>query len=207
MKRTRLALAAASLVVGVSCSADDEAADSCTRTADAAWSVPRHWNEATLAAIRDDFPAPTVHARNLFHSSAAMWDAWAAFDPDATGVFVDEEHTADDVAAAREEAMSFAAYRILVDRLWPRGLSKDAAQIDIWAKELAPSHELRRWFHSDEGNWTAFKTRYRKELSTRRPDAEALRKAIGRRKATFLYASKAEAHNHAQLLEAYLEKL
>jgi uncharacterized protein YeaO (DUF488 family) len=80
--------------------------------------------------------------------------------------------------------------RVLVDRLWPRGLSKDAAQIDIW-----------------EGNWTAFKTRYRKELSARRPDAEALRKAIGRRKATFLYASKAEAYNHAQLLDAYLEKL
>ena len=53
--------------------------------------------------------------------------------------------------------------RVLVDRLWPRGLSKDAAQIDIWAKELAPSHELRRWFHSDEGNWPGFKTRYRIE--------------------------------------------
>ncbi|NNK09082.1 MAG: DUF488 family protein [Myxococcales bacterium] len=97
--------------------------------------------------------------------------------------------------------------RVLVDRLWPRGLSKDAAQIDIWAKELAPSHELRRWFHGDEGNWTGFKSRYRKELSARLPDAEALRKKIGRRKATFLYATKAEAHNHAQLLEAYLEKL
>ena len=98
-------------------------------------------------------------------------------------------------------------YRVLVDRLWPRGLSKDAAQIDIWAKELAPSHELRRWFHSDEGNWTGFKNRYRTELSALRPDAEALRQAIGRRNATFLYATKAEAHNHAQLLEAYLEKL
>jgi uncharacterized protein YeaO (DUF488 family) len=97
--------------------------------------------------------------------------------------------------------------RVLVDRLWPRGLSKDAAQIDVWAKELAPSHELRRWFHSDEGNWAGFKRRYRKELSARRPDAEALRKTIGRRKATFLYASKAEAHNHAQLLKAYLEEL
>ncbi|MBT8480976.1 MAG: DUF488 family protein [Myxococcales bacterium] len=97
--------------------------------------------------------------------------------------------------------------RVLVDRLWPRGLSKGAAQIDLWAKELAPSHELRRWFHSDEGHWTGFKSRYRKELSARLPDAEALRKKIGRRKATFLYATKAEAHNHAQLLEAYLEKL
>ena len=62
------------------------------------------------------------------------------------------------------------------------------------------------WFHSDEGNWTGFKSRYRKELSALRPEAEALRKAIGRRKATFLYATKAEAHNHAQLLEAYLAR-
>ena len=76
--------------------------------------------------------------------------------------------------------------RVLVDRLWPRGLSKHAAEIDIWAEELAPSHELRRWFHGDEGNWAGFRTRYRKELSALRPQAEPLRKKIGRGKATFL---------------------
>ncbi len=69
-----------------------------------------------LAAIRSDFPAPTIHARNLFHSSAAMWDAWAAYEPAATAYFVDEDQTADEVEAAREEAMSFAAYRVLVER-------------------------------------------------------------------------------------------
>ena len=52
------------------------------------WSVARYWNEALLDAIRRDLPAPTVHARNLFHVSAAMWDAWAAFDPMAAGVYV-----------------------------------------------------------------------------------------------------------------------
>ena len=92
--------------------------------------------------------------------------------------------------------------RVLVDRLWPRGLSKDAAQIDIWAKELAPSHELRRWFHSDEGNWPGFKTRYRKELSAQRAEAEALRKRIARRKATFLYATKAEAQAYGNDLKS-----
>ena len=97
--------------------------------------------------------------------------------------------------------------RVLVDRLWPRGLSKADAAIDIWAKDLAPSHELRRWFHSEEGSWPEFKRRYQKELSERRTEAAALRKAIGRRKATFLYATKADAHNHAQLLESYLERL
>lgn len=97
--------------------------------------------------------------------------------------------------------------RVLVDRLWPRGLSKASAKIDLWAKELAPSHELRRWFHGDEGNWAEFKKRYRKELSQNQAGARELRKSIGRRKATFVYATKAEEHNHAQLLKAYLERL
>ncbi|MFP4635856.1 MAG: vanadium-dependent haloperoxidase [Nitriliruptoraceae bacterium] len=81
-----------------------------------AWTVAREWNEATLDAIRRDLPAPTVHARNLFHTSAAMWDAWAAYEPRARGVFVDEDQEADDVAAARSEAISYAAYRILEHR-------------------------------------------------------------------------------------------
>ena len=80
------------------------------------WTVARHWNEALLGAIRRALPAPTVHARNLFHASAAMWDAWAAYDPVAAGLFVSEEHTAGDVAAARDEAISYAAYRVLSAR-------------------------------------------------------------------------------------------
>ena len=73
----------------------------------------RHWNEALLGAIRRDLPAPTVHARNLFHVSAAMWDAWAAYDPRASGLLVNEKLTAADVAEARSEAISYAAYRVL----------------------------------------------------------------------------------------------
>jgi hypothetical protein len=87
-------------------------------------SVARVWDEALLDAIRRDVPAPTVHARNLFHVSAAMWDAWSAYEPDATGYLVDEAQGADgadgvddaEVTAAREAAMSYAAYRILLDR-------------------------------------------------------------------------------------------
>ena len=79
-------------------------------------SVARVWDEALLNAIRRDTPAPTVHARNLFHTSAAMWDAWAAYDPDAEGYFVDEKLESEDVQAAREAAISYAAYRILLHR-------------------------------------------------------------------------------------------
>ncbi len=76
-------------------------------------SVARRWNEVMLEGIRRDLPAPTVHARNLFHVSAAMWDAWAAYDPVATGVFLTERHQAQEVAAARDETISYAAYRVL----------------------------------------------------------------------------------------------
>jgi hypothetical protein len=80
------------------------------------WSVARRWDEATLDAIRRALPNPPVHARNLFHTSAAMWDAWAAYDPTASGYVFTEKHTASDVTAAREEAMSYAAYRVLTER-------------------------------------------------------------------------------------------
>jgi hypothetical protein len=80
------------------------------------WSVARRWDEALLDAIRRALPNPPVHARNLFHTSAAMWDAWAAYDPQASGYFVTERHTASDVTAARNEAISYAAYRVLTSR-------------------------------------------------------------------------------------------
>ena len=82
-------------------------------------SIARRWNEQILNAIRRDIPRPTVHARNLFHLSAAMWDAWAAYDEVADGYFVHERQTADDTALARDEAISYAAYRVLSHRYSP----------------------------------------------------------------------------------------
>ncbi len=90
-------------------------------------SVARQWNEALLGAVRLDYPAPTVHSRNLFHLSAAMYDAWAAYDPQAQGYFVDEIAAATDVEAARAEAMSFAAFRILSARFKLNKCSPGAA--------------------------------------------------------------------------------
>jgi hypothetical protein len=80
------------------------------------WSVARRWDEALLDAIRRALPNPPLHARNLFHASVAMWDAWAAYDPTASGYLFKEKHTASDVNAARQEAMSYAAYRVLTER-------------------------------------------------------------------------------------------
>jgi hypothetical protein len=90
----------------------------CVRADMGGRSVARVWDEALLDAIRRNIPAPTTHARNLFQVSAAMWDAWAAYDPKADGYFVTEKSRASDVQAAREEAISYAAYRVL---LWRYG--------------------------------------------------------------------------------------
>jgi hypothetical protein len=90
--------------------------DDCTPRDRGGHSVARVWNEALLHAVQRDTPAPTVHARNLFHVSGAMWDAWAAYDAQADGWLVREKPEADDVQAAREAALSYAAYRLLLHR-------------------------------------------------------------------------------------------
>jgi Domain of unknown function (DUF6851) len=116
-RRWIVAVVAAGAVGLPSCTGSaDHLVNDCTRRDLHGRSVARVWDEALLDAIRRDVPAPTVHARNLFHTSAAMWDAWAAYDPDADGYFVHEKLEADDVRAARETAISYAAYRILLWR-------------------------------------------------------------------------------------------
>src|SRR5438552_3249216 len=87
-------------------------------TYQATFSVARRWDDALLDAIRRALPNPPVHARNLFHVSVAMWDAWAAYDPTATGFLFKEKLNVDrcDVGAARNEAISYAAYRVLTAR-------------------------------------------------------------------------------------------
>ena len=82
-------------------------------------SIARRWNEQILNAIRRDIPRPTVHARNLFHTAVAMWDAWSAYDTLGDGYLVAERQQADDPAAARREAISYAAYRVLSHRYAP----------------------------------------------------------------------------------------
>ena len=81
-------------------------------------------------------------------------------------------------------------FRILVDRLWPRGISKKQAAIDAWARELAPSTGLRKWFHQDRERWSDFCTRYREELREHTTELEAVRQRAKEQPVTLLYASK-----------------
>jgi hypothetical protein len=95
------------------------------------WSVARRWDEALLDAIRRALPNPPVHARNLFHASVAMWDAWAAYDPTASGFVFTEKPVASDRGAARREAMSYAAYRVLTARFISAvGADKSLSEFD-----------------------------------------------------------------------------
>lgn len=95
--------------------------------------------------------------------------------------------------------------RILVERLWPRGLTKERAAIDVWLKDVAPSPELRRWFNHDPDKWDEFQKRYRAELRENREAVEALREKIGDGPVTFVYAARDEEHNSARLLKDFLE--
>ena len=97
-------------------------------------------------------------------------------------------------------------FRVLVDRLWPRGLSKDKAQIALWFKDLAPSSELRKRYHHDAENWLEFKKAYIKELKTKEDLIKELFDKAGKRAITLLYAAKNETQNNAVVLMEYLQE-
>lgn len=90
--------------------------------------------------------------------------------------------------------------RVLVDRLWPRGLKKEAAAVHLWTKELAPSDSLRRWFGHDPQKWEEFRERYVKELEGKGDALEELRRLARQEKVTLLYAATDERHNNAVVL-------
>lgn len=96
--------------------------------------------------------------------------------------------------------------RILVERLWPRGLTKARAAIDLWLKEVAPSPELRKWYAHDLAKWAEFTRRYRLELDENREAVDELKRILEQhRVVTFVYAASDTEHNSARLLKDYLE--
>ena len=97
-------------------------------------------------------------------------------------------------------------YRVLVDRLWPRGLSKENAHIDEWLKEVAPTNELRKWFNHDPAKWEEFRTRYQKELAAN-PAADELVTLVKKHPhLTLLYGAHDTEHNQAVVLKDFLAK-
>ncbi len=106
---------------------------------------------------------------------------------------------------AYEPAEAGDGTRILVDRLWPRGVSKDAAAIDLWLKEIAPSTALRKWFGHDPDKWPRFRERYFAELDANREAVDTLREVMRRGPVTLVYGAKDREHNDAVVLEEYLK--
>ena len=96
--------------------------------------------------------------------------------------------------------------RILVDRLWPRGLGKEKAKIDLWLKEIAPSNELRKWYGHDPRKWVEFKKKYFEYLDTKRELVSQIIQKTKERDVTLLYSSKEEKLNNAVALKEYIEK-
>lgn len=94
--------------------------------------------------------------------------------------------------------------RILVDRLWPRGLTKDKAKIDLWVKDLAPSNQLRKWFGHDLAKWDEFKNRYFQELKDKKEAVGAIKEKVKEGTVTLVYGAKDTEHNNAQALKEYL---
>ena len=106
-----------------------------------------------------------------------------------------------------EESVEADGHRILVDRLWPRGVSKENANLDLWLKEIAPSTELRKWFDHDPKKWTEFKRKYKTELSKNVENVVALKKILKTYKqVTFLYAAKDEEQNEAILIKDFFSR-
>jgi len=96
--------------------------------------------------------------------------------------------------------------RILIDRLWPRGLTKEKARVDLWLKNIAPSTELRKWFGHDPAKWDEFKKRYHKELAGNSEILSKLTEQLKKGRVTLVYGAKDEDQNDAIVLKEHLEK-
>ena|SRR6185437_6205140 len=95
-------------------------------------------------------------------------------------------------------------FRVLVDRVWPRGLSKSDASVDLWMKDVAPSTELRKWFNHEPARWKVFQDKYRAELRQRSPELVELKTHAAKRRLTLIYSARDTEHNQALVLQEVL---
>lgn len=110
------------------------------------------------------------------------------------------------IKRAYDQSSKTDGQRILVERLWPRGVTKEKADLDLWLKELAPSPQLRKWFGHDPKRWEQFQQKYRKELKDHPDEVELLRRKAKQGRVTLVYAAKDEEHNGALVLKDYLDQ-
>jgi len=97
-------------------------------------------------------------------------------------------------------------YRVLIDRIWPRGVSRERARLDEWVRELAPSDELRRWFGHDPQRWEEFQRRYRAELELKHDELDRLVSRVAQGRVTLVYGARDEQHNNAAVVRQVLDE-
>ena len=95
--------------------------------------------------------------------------------------------------------------RVLVDRIWPRGVSKEDARVDMWLKQIAPSRQLRKWFGHDPEKWSEFRKKYFEELQQKDDELSPLREKLKNGRVTLVYGSKEQRYNNAVALKEYLQ--
>ena len=110
------------------------------------------------------------------------------------------------IKRAYEEPSEDDGTRILVDRLWPRGLTKAKAKIDLWLKDIAPSTELRKWFAHDPAKWTEFQSRYKDELKQHSEQLDLLKQKAAKGPVTLIYGARDQEHNEAAVLLKLLQR-
>jgi uncharacterized protein YeaO (DUF488 family) len=108
---------------------------------------------------------------------------------------------------AYDKPSSGDGYRILIDRIWPRGISKDELKIDEWLKDIAPSTDLRKWFGHEPVKWDDFKKRYFKELKQKKELTKKITEKMKNHNITFIYSAKDREHNNAVALKEYIENV
>lgn len=111
-----------------------------------------------------------------------------------------------DIARAYDAPAPDGRFRVLVDRLWPRGVKKEHLKLDAWMKQVAPSAELRRWFNHDPQRWDKFRNRYFKELEANPDELAQLQGVAEKQSVLLLYGARDEKHNNAVALKEFLEK-
>jgi uncharacterized protein YeaO (DUF488 family) len=104
-----------------------------------------------------------------------------------------------------EKPASNDGFRVLVERLWPRGLTKETARLDLWLKDVAPSPELRKWYSHDVSKWNEFQKRYRAELAKQHDALQQIEEKQQEGTVTFVYAARDDEHNSALVLKQFIE--
>jgi len=126
--------------------------------------------------------------------------------PCSTGILLwGENNTMIKIKRIYEAPSAGDGFRILVDRLWPRGLTKEKARVDLWLRDISPSNELRKWYGHDPDKWTEFKKKYLEEIEKKEEEFDLLRKKAREGTVTFLFSSKEEKLNNAAALKEFVE--